>query len=281
MNFNYQKAYCTQAVPAFNKLPKHVKEAHAKLLPLVGDLQQGRDLDIPLNDKITRILEKLETEEIAKLSRVSYFVGHWHPGLLPTLFSNTKGESWKVSNCCDQLLRQRLNTPHNIQIHEGKLRVTFSSLDCWLWEEFALATEENLKTFKRCKLSFGEETLNTSAKALKDVIGDLWGCPDKEKDNALYKKYLKLRREDQEKKIAADFERKIEGLKKDQEAAQKEIDFLLMCNGADVPIDNVIYYKHTDTFCFGWRESISDADLVNEITEKLKKAGNTFNIEFK
>ena len=58
-------------------------------------------------------------------------------------------------------------------------------------------------------------------------------------------------------------------MKRSKLNAQKEINFLLACNERQVPIDNVIYYAHTDTFCFGWRDRISDKEC-QDIMNKLK-----------
>jgi len=283
MNFNYQKAYCVQAVPAFNALPAHVKQARAKMLPLVADLAQGKGLAIPLSDEMRAILEPLTNKELAELARASYFVGHWHPSLLPQLYATGKGESWKVSNCIDQVLRARIETPHNIQIHEGKFRATFSNKYCWLWDEFGLATEENLEVFKTCGLPFGESTLNKSAKKLAAIIGDLWPDVDGMEDNELYQEYLHLAKVKQEADLKAQFAKKIKSLEQDKTNAQKEIEFLLDCNKLQVPVDNVIYYKHSDTFCFGWREKLTDkeqADIWRKLGP-LRQTGTTYKIDFK
>lgn len=278
-NFNYKKAYCTQAVPAFNGLAQHVKQAHALLLPLVADLQQGKDLNIPLNDSIIAIINPLTIEEIANLSRASYFIGYWYPSLIPRIFNTAKGESWKVSNCLDQVLRSRLAPlPHNIEIHEGKFRVTFSNRDCWLWDEFALATEKNLDMFKTCGLLFEERTIEASAALLADLIGDLWPDVDTLPDNSLYTDYLLLAQEKNKQDIQAAFTDKIKDLEKAKINAQREIDFLLLCNSLFIPIDNVIYYTHTDKFCFGWRSALLEQEK-QAIQTKL--ADCPYNIEFK
>ena len=276
MNFNYQKAYCTQAVPAYQALSTTQIEVHNKLSVLVADLQQGIDLAIPLNDDITAELAKLTTDEIAELARTSYFLGHWQPGLLPTLIQS----SWKVSNCCDQVLRQRLNPPRKIEIHEGKLRVTFSSRDFWLWEEFGLATDKNIELFKTCGLPFGEETLHDSAKQLASLCGDLWPDVDTLEDNALYIEFLALQQEQEKQQIIKRFESKIKDLEKGKKNAQKEIDFLLACNAVGVPVDNVIYYAHTETFCFGWRKKLSFKE-EQDIKSKLGTIADRYNVELK
>ena len=278
-DFNYQKAYCTLAIPAFNALNEKQKTAHAALLPLVGELTQGRDLQIPISDKMRRILEAMKCKDLAELARASYFVGHWKPSFLKSPFDNSKGESWKIANCCDQILREKLSPlPHNIQIHEGVLRVTFSNKDCWLWYEFALATEENLKTFKNSKLSFGELTLDDSAKKLAEHIGDLWPDVEGMPGNELYLEYLELVKAKQKANIQKDFENKLKKLDRDIESAKKEKEFLMLCNSLGISIENLIYYSHEDSFCFGWRTPVSEKDQT-EISEKL--SGHPYNIKFK
>lgn len=266
MNFNYQKAYCVHAVPAFNNLSSRARKVHTKLLPLVGDSQQGRDLNIPLNDEIRAIFDKLTTKEIAEMSRASYFVGHWYPSLLPRLFDNKKGESWKVTNCADQILRKRLAPlPRNIKIHDGKLRVTYSNKDCWMWKEFALATEKNLKTFKESKLPFGETTLDKSAKKLAEHIGDLWPDVDSVEDNDLYLEFIMLHNKYIDDKNRA----KVSALLPDAEkSAKREIEqakiktkaYTWLLDNGFADLDNVIFYGHTQRFCFGWQRKLSDAE---------------------
>jgi hypothetical protein len=278
-NFNYQKAYCLFAFQSFQSLPGHV---HSKLLPLVGDLTQGKDLSIPLSPEIESLLTPLTTEEIAHLSRASYFAGHWRPSLLPDLFNTAKGESWKISNCCDQILRTRLAPlPHNIQIHEGKLRVTFSNRHCWIWEEFALATEKNLETFKSSPLPFGVDTLHSSAEALKSQIGDLWPIDslDSLPDNDLYKTYLLKAQEKIKADIQKSFDQKIKDLENAKITAQKEIEFLNYCNDRFISIENVIYYKHRDCFTFGWRQPLPKTEAA-DIKAKLG-SDCPYNVEFK
>lgn len=280
MSFNYQKAYCVLAVPAFNNLPAHVKKAHSDLLPIVGDLSQGRDLAIPLNDEIKAILKPLTTKELAELSRASHAVGHWHPSLLPYLFDTSKGESWKITNCADQVLRARIKTPHNILIHDGRFRVTFSSGDCWMREEFALATEENLEVFTSCGMGFGESSICASAAALATEIGDMWPDVETMAGNALYSEYLTLKQAREKKAILDDLRDKIARLEEDKINAQKKIDFLLECNRLQVSTNNIIYYSHTDTFCFGWRGSLSGKERQT-IQEKLTDLPEQYKIEFK
>ena len=38
---------------------------------------------------------------------------------------------------------------------------------------------------------------------------------------------------------------------------------------AGIPLDNFIFYEHTETFCFGWRNGLSD-EVKEVLKEKLK-----------
>jgi len=44
--------------------------------------------------------------------------------------------------------------------------------------------------------------------------------------------------------------------------AQVQRDGLLWCMDHGLPVENVIYYKHTRTFCFGWRTPVSSSELA-------------------
>jgi hypothetical protein len=267
-NFNYEKAYFVQALPAFRNFNPKQKETHNKLLPLVKDLTQQRDLNIPVSDEMKNILSGLTCQEIAGLSRASYFVGHWKPGFTKPVFENSVGESWKVANVCDQILRERLAPlPHNILIYEGKFRVTFSNPDCWLWDEFGLATEKNLKIFKTSyklhQLSFGENMLYDSAKKLAEICGDLWGNVDEAPTNPDYENFLRLKKENDLLKLKKRHTDKLKAIEKDIENSKIELKAFnwFIKNGIkEEYIDNCIYYSHTGRFCFGWRNPLTEKE---------------------
>ena len=191
-NFNYVKAWYIFVKPAFEDLSYNQRNAHSKLIPLVGELNQGGDLNIPLSPAIIAIIEELSIKEIAELSNVSEFAGHWKPQLSEPLFSNIRGESWKISNCCDQILRTKLKLPNCLKVINGVLRVCILSKGHRLWEEFGMATEKNLSLFKNCNLPFGETTIKESAKVLELTCGDLWQTDkiDELPNNEGYEKYL-------------------------------------------------------------------------------------------
>ena len=268
MDFDYEKAYCTLALPAFQALtPKQVK-AFNTLLPMVKDLSQDRNLNIPMSAEMTKVLNPLSCGELAEMARASYFVGHWYPSLLPKPFDNTSGESWKVSNVIDQVLRARLTPPHNIYILEGTFRVTYSDENNWIWEEFGLATEKNLEAFKTCGYRFGLDSIEKSADKLKVICGDLWDY-DNMPENGIYKQYKVLRiakRLEDLKKRQADTLKKI---KMDIENSKKEFAAFTWLIDHDIDTDNCIYYSHTDIFSFGWRQKISNRDELQTVLKNF------------
>ena len=266
MGFDYEKAYCVYALPAFKAFNPEQVKAFNTLLPMVKYLNQGKDLNIPVSDSMVKVLNPLSCKELSEMAHASYFVGHWFPGLIPRPFDNTSGESWKAANVIDQILRSRLAPlPYNIQIHEGVFRVTYSDEDNWLWRQFGLATEENLNRFKTCKLSFDLYTLEKSAAIL---TRDLWDY-DNMPENNIYQEYKILRaakRMEELKKRQAD---KLKSIEKDIENSKKELSAFTWLIENGLNHDNCIYYSHTDTFCFGWRDKLSETEKI-KLTEALK-----------
>ena len=51
--------------------------------------------------------------------------------------------------------------------------------------------------------------------------------------------------------------------------ANMEYDGTVRIAEAGIPLDNVIFYEHTETFCFGWRNGLSD-EVKEALKEKLK-----------
>jgi hypothetical protein len=188
---------------------------------------------------------------------------------MPAVFDNAAGGSWKVANVCDQVLRLRLaQLPHNILIHEGVFRVTFSNRDCWLWDEFGLATEKNLEIFKSCGLSFRKKTIEESAKKLVKLCGDLWPDVETVPHNGIYNDFLIAKKasdvEDLKKKQA----QKLLDIEKDIKSSKIELAAFQWLIEHDVNIDNCIYYNHTGRFCFGWRSAIDEKALPG-LVQKL------------
>lgn len=286
--FDYEKAYCVFAVPSFENLPLNVKRVHANLIPLVEDLVQDRKKDflIPICRKIREQLHALTTEQICELSRASYFVGHWKPSVLPCVFNNEKGVSWKISSCCDQILRERLAPlPDNVEIHEGKFRVTLSKDHCWMFEEFGLATEKNLQIFKTYSESV---SLNEHCYFIDRVtllakqINDLWGDPDDAPNNHLYECYLAANRVELAKKLQKRYDDTVKEVIDKVTDAKIERDFKLLCVNADIPIDNLIFHGDKGEFHFGWRYGTHiSKGKIQEIKEKLSNIACQYCIKIK
>ena len=51
--------------------------------------------------------------------------------------------------------------------------------------------------------------------------------------------------------------------------ANMEYDGTVRIAEAGIPLDNLIFYEHTETFCFGWRNGLSD-EVKEVLKEKLK-----------
>lgn len=269
-DFNYEKAYFTQAKPAFLALNHKQRNAHSKLIPLVGKLQQGRDLNIPISPAMVEILNELSSLELAGLSRASYFVGYWKPSNTESLFPNTRGESWKISNCCNQILRNRLLTGlAALQIHEGKLRRTFSGRDYWTWEEFGLATEDNIQAYNNFEVVFNKRTLEHNISDLKNSINDLWDDVDNLPDNIEYIEYLKAKTALKLQKDLESAQKELDSIKNDIKLSENKYNGFQWLFDNGISFNNVIYYSHTDLFSFGWRSPLSEIEKT-EIESKLQ-----------
>jgi len=271
MDFNYQKAYCVLALPAFKELNQKQIKVHTELHGLVKDLNQGRDLNIPASGKMLMTTAILSNTEIAKLSRSSYFVGHWYPNHVEKPFANSKGESWKITNVLDQELRKRLKCPKNVEIHEGQFRVTYSSTHCWMWEEFGLATQKNLALFIEFKHNNSfkvEETFKKDAERLKKICGDTWPDVDDLVSNKVYDEFVEGKKIRKLESLAERKNKALYDLRVKEFESEIEYDAFYWLTLRDININNCIYYGHTNTFCFGWRNELTNEEKKG-LTEKL------------
>jgi len=264
--FNYEKGFFTLAKPVIDNLTSQEKKDIARLAALVTDRHQKRDLNIS-TEGTKEIFADYTCQRLAELSRACYFVTHWKPGGVQPVGVLGGCPGWKIANVLDQILRERLSVPRKIEIHEGVFRVTFSNRDCWLWDEFGLATEQNLETFKTCGLPFGEETISESARKLAKMIGDIWPYPDDMPDNKEYLDYLKIKREkalqaqlNNAKKQLKDIDKKIAHLKKEHYARR------VFLEETALPLrhlSNLIHYTHKDEFTFGWDKPLTIQEKEN------------------
>ena len=82
-------------------------------------------------------------------------------------------------------------------------------------------------------------------------------------------------REQQAAKLRADVEA---GLSKVIELATIKRDGMIWILDAGIPTENLIFYPHTKTFCFGWRNPVSK-EVRAELVEKLKQFPFNFDIK--
>ena len=82
-------------------------------------------------------------------------------------------------------------------------------------------------------------------------------------------------REQQEAKLRAEVEA---GLNKVLELATIKHDGMLWLLDAGISVENLIFYPHTKTFCFGWRNPVSK-EVRAELVEKLKQFPFNFDIK--
>ena len=82
-------------------------------------------------------------------------------------------------------------------------------------------------------------------------------------------------REQQAAKLRADVEA---GLSKILERATIKRDGMIWILNAGISVENLIFYPHTKTFCFGWRQPVSK-EVKAELVEKLKEFPFKFEIK--
>lgn len=82
-------------------------------------------------------------------------------------------------------------------------------------------------------------------------------------------------REQQAAKLRAEVEA---GLSKVIELATIKRDGMIWILDAGIPTENLIFYPHTRTFCFGWRNPVSKEDRA-DLIEKLKEFPYDFEIK--
>lgn len=279
-NFNYQKAWFIFAKPAYKNLTKKQTEVHSTVAALIGKLNQGHDLTIPLTEKITNTLEILTCLELAEIARASNCVGHWLPGNVKPLFDNKRGESWKVSNAIDQILRKRLldgSKMVRVEILEGIFRVNFSSRDCWLWEEVGLATENNLKVINKIGLKYDQDTFKEHADKIKFTLGDLWNTDNMglftNEDYEEFSKSEIVIAVEKQKQSKID---QIEKLKQQIKDESLECNCKIEALEKGLSIDNLIYYSHTKEWVLGWHELVTQ-----EESEQWRSVDLSFDIKIK
>lgn len=274
--FDYETAWKELALPAYKQLPNAALVLIEETGLVSENLHQNSACNMVWPDdggKLREMFERLDINTLATAAHVSYCYSHWRPGKSIAGDAPTVPGGWKFANYADQVLRVRFNAARDVKsgvgllIHEGTIRVGYSSSDMWTWHEIAPATQDGHAA-----------AVGIADQLRRKIAGKRNTRSEREADNAAYafmeelkkreawpgwsiapymleESELKLRqaarmpKPDKAKLIAelqADFE------KKRQEATTERDGFLWLLEH-DIPTGNCIYYSHTGRFCFGWR----------------------------
>jgi hypothetical protein len=163
--FDYVKAWQNAALPAWRTLSEPIRDLYDHTIHHCDGVHQDHStLCMPwINDNQRRRFDRFPDEDLAFAARIINCMGHWHPSGLPILvaegreagFLTEAGSHWKFSHYCDQLLRARLGMPETDRsighqrgwgwaVHEGGLRLTWASKNCWTWLEVCPATAHDM-----------------------------------------------------------------------------------------------------------------------------------------
>ena len=82
-------------------------------------------------------------------------------------------------------------------------------------------------------------------------------------------------RQEKEKELRATIKRNLE---QKIELAETDAKGMLWLLDAGISVENLIFYPHTKTFCFGWRNPVSKK-VRAELVEKLKQFPFKFEIK--
>lgn len=301
--FDYAAAWREVARPAYQALPQNVRDLLAQVAIEADDLGQLPDLSMPWPDNpqlgakgtpgstLRESFVKIPAEFLALAAHAIYFCGHWFPsGGDLTLPGRQQGSHWKFAHYADQSLRARLiaatsadimrsNGP--FQVHEGAIRLCYSSRNMWTGTEVAPATLRGLE--------YARGLHHELYAALPLDPPRLTDASREKRDSAAYAFFeaLKLRdldwpeywrgfvnigdrymREEQEIKAAQpptaeDRAEVIRACDDTIRKATRQRDGYLWLIDHGFHTDNVIYYDHENhgegVFCFGWRELVTDA----------------------
>lgn len=292
--FDYEKAWQELALPQFKRLPNAALCLAEEVALVAAELHQLPDCSMPWPEdggKLRGMFDKLDSETLSRAALVVYHYGHWRPecsiaGNAPTL--GNAGGSWKFSHYADQVLRGRFNISGrdskaavSLQIHEGTIRLCYSSDNMWTWHEVAPATEAGHAAAVKLAVKLREKLASVKTRDQRDsaayeFIEGLNGKPAwPDWDTSVYmveecelelRRAARMPKPDKAKLIAEakqDFDKTVAN-------ATAERDGMLWLIEHDIPTGNAIYYKHTGCWCFGWRNPIT-GDARIELLAKLAK----------
>lgn len=289
--FDYEQAWIELALPAYKKLSTQVIALLESVGVAAADLHQLSDCSMPWpkdGGKLRKLFDAVSTDDLSMASMVVYYYGDWRPRKIAERLNapEVPGVSWKFSHYADQVLRERLHISHRdggmrvgLLIHEGRIRIFYSSRDCWTWEEIAMANDEGLveghKLCTKLRAKLGGRPIESDNIAHKFIEELRSGNPKGDWDTKRFmveESEIEMRRlkdmpEPEWSKLKADaiadFDNKVASLK-------RELDGELWLIDNRVPQNNAIYYNHTGRWCFGWKTPYTGDDRL-KMLELLKK----------
>jgi len=287
-SFDYEKAWQDLSLPAFKQLPNAVLCLAEEVGIVADELSQDRQCCMIWPDdggKLREMFERLDSVTLSRASLVLYNYNHWRPSAGIAENAPVMKCGWKFSNYADQVLRARFfigldsKATVSFQIHEGTIRVCYSSSEMWIWHEVAPATDAGLQLANAIALKLRQkidaisrrEGRDTAAYKFMEKLKKTAAWPDFDISGYMVEgEELKLRqaarmpKPDNENLIASiksDFCKKIATM-------TTERDGMLWIVEHDLPTDNAIFYNHTGRFCFGWRNPIT-GNAKTQLVEKL------------
>lgn len=158
--FDFKKAWKETILPKWEDMDYSLKLAIFQASEIVKERpQRKKDLNIEYTPDLKKLFENFKIDALAESSHIVYFLGHWFPYEIPldefskayNLGNLLTHSTWKVSNILDQILAERLGIENRPEkhpscqffyngVHQGKLRVAYSSLKLWTWVEVCWAT---------------------------------------------------------------------------------------------------------------------------------------------
>lgn len=278
--FDYARAWSERARPAYEALTQNLRDLVARVATEAGDLAQLSDCSMPWPEgsNLAQAFDKIPAEWLSQAAEAVHDYGHWFPvgprsvgaEVLPA------GASWKFSHYADQSLRARLGLPTrgddgrsrgvSFAIHEGRIRLCYSSKDSWMWVELFLATETGLTEAKqvagrvRSAVAAGKTSIDQDNIAYTEIEALRATYPSLADQYMIDEADLSARhaaerpapdRKRQADKIRHEAELAIDAIK-----VKRDGELWLLDHGFDA--ENAIYYSHTGRWAFGWRKLIPD-----------------------
>lgn len=288
--FDYAAAFRHDAAPAFRALPPQIIALYAQTAAAAAELNQAPDTSMPWPKdagQLRAAFEAIDSATLANASRTIYNYGHWYPGTVkaegqPPLI----GTYWKFSHYADQVLRGRLGLAESgdknhgagfgIAVHEGDIRIWYSSRDMWTWTEVAPATTEGAEKARAIISAMqaqlppiGHEREGAICHAMEALrTPPRFMCEEGDQEE------LPAEREDRARKAAAlPAKERADVLRRYANTTRKataERDAMLWLLDHGITTENAIYYDHTKTLSFGWRTPygpVATSRLLDVISE--------------